>query len=294
MRHPACVDDLNERRQRVLELAADGISYREIERQTGENRGTISRWVNTNLSTFEAARALGEAGLEGLDLGELGTLVAGLDGDVLGQARALIVRQTVVMLHAVVTSERTPLRERLAAADRLRSWVEARPTTEDAIPPLPTRPPSGPVAGCLSCPPAPCRSCEAARWSAWVERVVWARRQPLATDRSAVRAGGALVSDTQAARWLEQGGQDIAHQRETPAADFAGRFAAAAGDALATLLAEHAEALGAGDAKTAGAIQKVLEALMPGEYQDEPQPLAQEARESDVGRLLRLTTPEEP
>ena len=118
--------------------------------------------------------------------------------------------------------------------------------------------------------------------------VVWARRRPLATDRSAVRAGGALVTDGQAAAWLEQGAADIAAGRETPAADFAGRFTAAAGDAMATLLAEHTEALGSGDAKTAAAIHKVLEALMPGEYQEEPEPLASENQEGDVARILRL------
>lgn len=281
------MDDLDERRLRVLELAADGVPYRDIERQTGENRGTISRWVTRDLSSFEAARALGET-----DLGELGDLVAGIEGDVLGRARAVVVQQTVRMLHAVVVSDATPLRDRLTAADRLRSWVETRPTLEDTIPPLPDRPPSGPAwLPCGVCHPEPCTRCDAARWTAWVERVVWARRQPLATDRSAVRAGGALITDAQAAAWLEQGAADIAAGHETPAADFAGRFAAAAGDALATLLAEHAEALGAGDARTAAATQSVLEALMPSEYQDEPEPLTSENRESDIGRVLRLIQP---
>lgn len=271
----------------MLELAADGVAYRDIERQTGENRGTISRWVTRDLSSFEAARALGNT-----DLGELGDLVAGIDGDVLGRARTLVVQQTVKMLHQVVVCERTPLRDRLTAADRLRSWVETRPTLEDKIPALPDRPPTGPAwLPCDRCHPEPCTTCDAARWAAWVDRVVWARRQPLATDRSAVRAGGALVTDAQAAGWLEQGAADIAAGRETPAADFAGRFAAAAGDALATLLAEHAEALGSGDARTAAAIQGVVEALMPSEYQEEPQPLASENRESDVGRVLRLIVP---
>lgn len=266
----------------MLELASAGVPYRAIEEQTGVNRGTVSKWVRNDLSAFEAARALSQE-----DIGELDELVAGLGDDVLGRARSLVIRHTVTMLHAVVVSEATPLRDRLKAADRLRSWVEAAPI-EDGIPPLPASPPAGPATTPCGACVGPCVDCDGARWAAWVDRVVWARSQPLATDRSAVRSGGALVAEADAAGWLEQGATDIATGVASPEADFAGRFASAAGDAMATLLAEHAEALARGDGKTMVAVQRTLEALAPDEYRAEPQPLASETVESDTARILRL------
>lgn len=277
------MDDLSERRHRVLELAASGVPYRTIEEQTGENRGTISRWVRRDMAAFEAARSLGDD-----DLGELGDLVEGLEGDPLGRARTIVARQTVTMLHRLLASAATPLKERLAAAHELRAWIEPAPSAEDIIPPLPTVPPAGPAPlPCGSC--AECVACPGARWAAWVERVVWARRQPLATDRAAVQAGGALVSEEAAADWLEQGGADIAEGRPgTPAAVFAGRFAAAAGDALSKLLAEHAEALTRGDARTAQVAHRALEVLLPKEYTQPPDPLARQKAEEPIARILRI------
>lgn len=277
------MDTTPEKRLRVLELASAGTPYRRIEQETGVNRGTVSKWVRADLAAFEAAQVLNA---EDLDLGDLGDLVAGLGDDVLGRARALVIRQTVRMLHTVVVSAATPLRDRLQAADRLRSWVDAT-RVDDGVPPLPALPPTGPAPmPCGRCM-GPCVDCDGARWAAWVDRVVWARSQPLATDRSAIRAGGTYVTDDDAAEWLEQGAADIAVGDRTPAADFAARFASAAGDAVATLLAEHAEAMARGDSRTMSAVQAAIAALLPAEYRDDPQPLVAEQAESDTARILR-------
>lgn len=287
--------EVDERRARVLELKAQGLSYRQIEHETGVNRGTISRWIERDYAQWRAARAvlerMGDLDDELAEHETLAAILADDDGatdEVLAHARAVITTRTICVLQSIVESPETSLRDRLRASDRLLAWTHnAEPADEP--PALPLLPPSRPSeTHDEECAERCTGLCAAGRWSAWSERVLWARAQPMATDRSAVAAGGKMVTEKQVAGWLKLGAEHLGDENLTPAARFAARFAAAAGDSTAKLLQAYGRALEHGDSRTAGEVRSALQAMMPDEYDaNTPPAQLQGMVEDPVARILR-------
>jgi len=320
---------VDERRAQVFRLRAEGASYRQIERVTGVNRGTASRWVSGGFTAWQAAHraarderpveAPAAVGPEVEDFlkvlrgtGRVSVAAASVGADAetvqrwlrahrgeVERARATLVLHTTRILHSIAGNADAAHRDRIAAADRLLQYatmdapVEGEP--DAGPPPVPIFQPQGPSdVRCGGCPPGLCRQgCAAGRWMAWVERVCWARAKPGATDAVALQAAGSLVSPADVADWLEQGRAQLeSGDLDAPAAQFAMRWAHAAATSVGGALEAHEAALLSGRAAATQAALATLAAVAPEEYggRGDPRRLgASGEAEPPVARLLRLS-----